>query len=272
MLNLINPEEFEGAEVLKLVREFRRVQVSRFPIDVYFEPEGNTGAVKFVDSRFANTTSLGRLHSETDDKGDWVWVLTSRSIVNDRFVRNNDRRHQKQTKDTKKMLRYLRDYIRPFSAKEIAISSMHTRNSQVENWVGQAKGLMRDLCSLDRSDVMEEMIRMRAIGYKPQTEKFARIMEQGLAAWEEAQRRAERKVMQVHLFINPDESIEIFCEDKMGYAGINQGVATFDKIEDTPTCVQQHVAMLRMMEDKAFVPEVGTKINATNYWVEIHPE
>lgn len=272
MLNLINPENFEGSEVIKLVREFRRVQVSRFPIEVYFEHEGNAGAVRFVDSRFSPKTSVGRLHAETDDKGEFVWVLTSKAILNERFVRGNDRRHQKQTKDPKKMLRYLRDYIRPFSAKAIANASREIRGRHLDDWVGQAKSLMRDLCNLDRSDVMQEMIRMRAIGYKPQTEKFAQVMEQGLQAWEEANRRSNRQVMSVHVFINPDESIEIFCDDKLGYAGINHGVTQFDNLEAAPTCIQQHVAMLRMMEDKAFVPEVGTKVNATNYWVEVHPE
>lgn len=272
MLNLVNPEEFEGSEVLNLVREFRRVQVSRFPINVEFSPEGNAGAVRFMDSRFSSRHSLGRLHAETDDKGDYVWVLTSRLINNERFVRGNDRKHQKQTKDPKKVLRYLRDYIRPYSAKEIADRSVDVHVNALDTWKSQAMSLMRDLCNLTREDVMREMVRMSAVGYKPQTEKFAQVMEQGLAAWEEAQRRSNRKVMNVHLFINPDESVEIFCQDKMGYMGINQGVTTFTSLAETPECIQQHVAMLRMMEDKAFVPEVGTKVNASNYWIEVHSE
>jgi hypothetical protein len=269
MLNLVNPELAEGAESLKLIQDFRRVQVSRFPIDVYFIDHN---VVKFMDSRFPHAKRIAELSRQVDEKANLYWCLESRLIINDRFVRDNDRRHQKHTKDPKKMLRYLRDYVRPLSTKEIAINSIHLRKEQLDNWRGQAHSVMRDFCNLDRDDVMREMLRMKAIGYKPQTEKFAQVMEQGLPAWEEASRRSKRQVMNVHVFINPDESIEIFCDDKLGYEGINQGVNTYNTLAEAPKCIQQQVAMLRMMEDKAFVPEVGTKVNDTNYWVEVHPE
>ena len=268
MLEIKNPDDLQHEGLKSALKEFRRVQVSRFPIKV--SCIGRT--VRFFDSRFPNGRQLAELSVETDDKDKEYFCLQSRLIINDRYVRGNDRKHQKHTKDPKKLLRYMRDFVRPFSAKEIASNSADIHSRHLDGWKGQAHSLMRDLCALDRNDVMQEMIRMRAVGYKPQTEKFAQIMDQGLAAWEEANRRVNRKVMQVHVFINPDESIEVYCHDKMGYMGINQGVTAFNSLADTPTCIQQHVAMLRMMDDKAFVPEVGTKVDASNYWVEVFPE
>lgn len=166
----------------------------------------------------------------------------------------------------------MRDFVKPFSAKEIARESIDYHDRHTGHWRNEAESLMRDLCNMSREDVMREMVRMQTIGYKPQTEKFAQMMEKGLPAWVEYKRRVERSVMNVHVFINPDESVEVYCTDKLGFAGINQGTTPFSSLADAPTSIQQHVAMLRMMDDKTFIPEVGTKIDANNYWVEVFPE
>jgi len=281
MLEITNPENIQHDGLRTALQEFRRAQVSRFPIKVSCHKK----EIHFYDSRFAGCdrhTELGSVtvnekrDDDDDDDDDEVveeyFCIESRLIDNTRYVSSNDRKHQKHTKDPKKLLRYMRDYIRPFTTKEIASRSMDTRRRQVENWYGQAGSLARDLCNLDREDVMEEMIRMKAVGYKPQTKKFAQVMEQGIPAWEEVERLKNRKAMNVHVFINPDESVEIYCQDKKGFGGINQGVTAFNSLAESPNCIQQQVAMLRMMDDNAFVPEVGTKVDANNYWVEVFPE
>jgi hypothetical protein len=269
MLHLINPEEVEGAVVLDLVRDFRRVQVSRFPINVKFDVSGNMGSARFYDSRFP-THTIAMLWAESDKDGSKFWVLDSRLIHNERY--RTSRRNQKHTKDLKKLLRYMRDYVKPLSAKEIAGSCKEVMSSRLGRWKHDAIDQMRNACNFDRDDVMQEIVRMKAVGYQPQTPMFAKLMEQGVALWEEAKRRQDRKVMQVHIFVNPDESIELFCDDKLGYGGINQGVTVYNSIDEAPMNIQQSLAMLKMLEEKTFVPEVGTKVNETNYWVEIHPE
>lgn len=268
MLEITNPEGLQHEGLRAVLQEFRRVQVSRFPIKVLCI--GKT--VRFRDSRFPEGRQIAEVSVEEDEKGNEYFCIESRLIDNTRYVRGNDRKHQKHTKDPKKLLRYMRDYIRPFSAKDIAANSVEMRQSQLDRWHGQAMSLMRDLCNIDRSEVMEEMIRMKAVGYKPQTEKFARVMEQGIPAWEEAKRRKDRKVANVHVFVNPDESVEIYCASKEGYRGLVSGVTNFNSLAESPTFIQEQVAMLRMMEDTAFVPEVGTKVDANNYWIEVSPE
>jgi len=274
MLEITNLENIQHDGLRTALQEFRRAQVSRFPIKVSCHEK----EIHFYDSRFPNSIRLGSVtvNEERDDDHFEVvreyFCIESRLIDNTRYVRGNDRKHQKHTKDPKKLLRYMRDYIRPFTTKEIASRSTDMRRRHLDNWYGQAGSLVRDLCNLDREDVMEEMIRMKAVGYKPQTEKFAQVMEQGIPAWEEVKRLKNRKAMNVHVFINPDESVEIYCQDKTGFGGINQGVTAFNSLAESPNCIQQQVAMLRMMDDNAFVPEVGTKVDANNYWVEVFPE
>ena len=268
MLVIKNEEVLEHEGLKQVIKDFRRVQVSRFPIEVHFRET----YVKFYDSRFTDKKPVAVVEVNKDDKGDEVFILTSRLILNDRFVRGNDRRTQKHTKDPKKLLRYMREYILPWKSFEIALNNLDEHTNHVDRWVYQASALMRDLCNLDRDAVMQEMVRMKAVGYTPQTEKFAQVMENGLSAWEEAKRRTSRQVMRVHVFFNPDQTVELFCDDKMGYGGITQGTTAFPSLEHAPLCIQHHVAMLRMMNDGEFIAEVGTKIDANNYWVEVFPE
>jgi hypothetical protein len=268
MLDIQGDDEIEHEGLKQVLKEFRRVQVSRFPIRADCEEM----SIRFFDSRISHSKQLAEVSVETNDKNEEYFCIESRLIMNDRFVRGNDRRNQKHTKDPKKLLRYMRDYVKPFSTREIANNSIDEHQSHRVHWRNEAESLMRDLCNMSREDVMREMVRMQAIGYKPQTEKFAQMMEKGLPAWVEYKRRAERSVMNVHVFINPDESVEVYCSDKLGFAGINQGTTPFNSLADTPTSIQQHVAMLRMMDDRTFIPEVGTKIDANNYWVEVFPE
>lgn len=266
MLNFIDVEKAEGTPLLEIIKEFRRVQVSRFPINVVF-----TSGIqaKFFDSRFTNTKPIANVWQDSGSEGDF-WVIESRNIVNEKY--KNERRHRKQTKENKKLLRLMRDNIKPISSQEIAMDKRIHFQAAVDEWKRDAEMKMSGVTNISRSDVMAEVSRMKAVGYRPQTEKFAHIMDHGLELWDEYRRRRERRIMQVHVLINPDESVEVYCPDLLGYGGIQQGNNNYNSLGEAPLCVQQQVAMLRMVEDKGFIPEVGSKINAAQFWIEVMPE
>ena len=98
------------------------------------------------------------------------------------------------------------------------------------------------------------------------------IMEIGVPHWEEKNRRNSRKVMQVHVIINTDETVEVYCPDKLGYAGVQEGNNFYNSLAEAPECIQQQVAMLRMMEPKAFVAEVGVRVSDNTFWIEVMGE
>ena len=211
MLNLINPEEAEGQPILEIVKEYRKFQVSRFPVDVKFTER---------EARFYDTRHPEKAIAAVEKCEDY-WVISSRLIQNERF--KNSRTHQKQTKDTKKLLRFMRDYIRTVSVKEIGEASRSSFQASVNLWKEQAMNKVRDHCTIQRDELMDEIMRMKAVGYVPQTKRFMEIMEIGVPHWEEKNRRNNRKVMQVHVIINIDETVEVYCPDKLGYAGIQEG-------------------------------------------------
>jgi hypothetical protein len=122
-----------------LVAQFRRIQVSKFPL---IAVEAGSCMVRFIDSRFQDESDkrykvVGMLFLETRDvsNGDSqeeVFVVQSRLINIGRY--NSDRKHQKITKDVAKTLKNLQDYIRPFNATQIADRTKGTAWDKLQNW------------------------------------------------------------------------------------------------------------------------------------------
>jgi hypothetical protein len=265
MLNFINPEEAEGCEILNIVKDYRKSQVSRFPVDVKFGQQ----FARFYDTRHPEK-AIAAVFRREDEKGKEFWVIESRLIEATRFT--GARRHQKRTTDVKKLLRYMQDYIRTISVAEIANRWHRDFDQAIRDWMYSADKLVRDHCTVTRDELMREILRLQATGYTPQTERFAQIIQAGVPAWEEKMRRESRKVMQVYVCVNTDDTVEVYCPDKLGYAGIQEGNNFYQSIDDAPLSIQQQVAMLRMMEMKTFVPEVGVRTSENGYWVEVMGE
>ena len=265
MLNFVNPEDVEGQEILSIVKEYRKSQVSRFPVDVRFAQQ----LARFYDTRHPEK-AIATVFRGMDDKNKEYWAIESRLIHVGRFT--GSRRHQKRTTDVKKLLRYMQDYIRTVTVSEIADRWHRDFESAIRDWTYSADRLVRDHCTVSRDELMQEILRLQAIGYTPQTARFAHIVQSGIPAWEEKVRRESRKVMQVYVHLNTDDTVEVFCPDKLGYAGIQEGNNFFQSLDDTPVAIRQQIAMLRMMEAKVFVPEVGVRVTDTGYWIEVMGE
>jgi hypothetical protein len=104
-------------EILPLLKDFRRVQISRFPI---FAWVSSARSVNFVDSRYDfadvnNTKDLrrivGRLEISNNDNGSVTYSLYSPNILNKRFRKNTPEANTQQTTDAKKAFKLLRDFV-----------------------------------------------------------------------------------------------------------------------------------------------------------------
>lgn len=269
---MLNIGDITNAPValLDLLKEFRRVQVSRFPIDVVYKP--NNDSLAFVDSRFPTVSTryqnvAGLLLWKKDDKGKNIYEITSRLISNSNFNPGKVEHHTKTTNDAKKAIKFMRDYIKPFSQIEIADRS----KTYVENSFNEQKTDVRsafhDACQISMEALMQEVIRLKAIGVKPQTEKFEKIYTEGIAKYEEYLESKQKKFNQAHIWINPDESVLFtLIEDREA----KPTTASYESLTECPDWVQQGVAMLRMLDvDKKAIKGLGTRWGDSDFWVEV---
>jgi hypothetical protein len=253
-----------------LVKEFRRVQVSRFPIDVRYSP--NTGAIVFVDSRFPSDSTnyhkiVGLLFERLDDKGKNIYDITSRLISNSKFNPGKAEHHTKTTNDVKKAVKFMRDYLKPYSQIELAARSRGYVEASFNEQKMEIRSAFFDVCQIGVEALIKEVIRLKAIGVKPQTEKFEKLYNEGIDKYEEYLESKQKKFNQAHVFINPDESVLFTLVEN---EGAKPTTASYESLTECPDWVQQGVAMLRMLEaDKKAIKGLGTRWGDRDFWVEV---
>lgn len=255
--------------IKQLVTEFRKVQVSRFPINVY--PMGDGEGVRFVDSRFPTHKSvkdyvLAMLYLKNGVGGDTL-TIESRLISNDKYASYNEEYYTKTTKDTKKMFKLMRDFIKPYSGQEIAEKTYMGTGTEFDEWQKKPLWDARKFNNIGYEALYQEIAKLLERGVTPQTEVFKDVYEKGLPAYLEFKRREQLSPPTTHVYINPDESVIL-----TNMKGDNRGSQTITNIEQCSAQMQQSVAMLKIMEDNAYVPEVGKRVTYKEFWIEGIPE
>jgi len=268
MLNIGNVDGMSEA-MKKMLAEFRRVQVSRFPIDVVC-----TGlALHFIDSRFPTNKFNYRnvsasLREERDEKHNITYTITSRLITNEKFRRDKVEHHSRTTNDPKKMFKFMRDYIKPLSALEIAKRSMDEVREQFSTWKQDMRYKVQNDINVSTTDLLEEVRRLRDIGVKPQTARFEKLYSQDLDAYEHYKKQVKhKKFRQAHVYVQPDESVQVTMVDDDAKASTE----VYESLSECPEWLQQGITMLRMLDDKQRnkgIVGLGTKWGDSDFWVD----
>ena len=261
-------EEPVNPKIMGLLTQFRRIQISLFPLIV---TKAGSEQINFYDSRFptngdAMKKPVAKLWLDTNSKGEEVFVLHSKAIDNPRF--RNERRSRKITGDPAKMLKYLKTYVLGYDPKELSLMTKDVMANKFESWRWQATRATRDVVACDMQVIYEEAKRMADLGLRAQTAKFQKVIDEGLALYEEGKYVESRKDRDlVHLFFNPDDSISLWFDalsDKT--TGLSIHYKSFD---DLPEQVATRAAMLKISEIKTFIPDVGIRADDRSFWVDV---
>jgi hypothetical protein len=266
MLNIINPEEINPI-FTQLIADFRRTQVSRFPINVTARNHGEL--IIFEDSRFpAKNTKVHNIvgtlrDAGTDKNNKQQYEVRSRLINNEKFAAHNDDYYSRTTNDPKKVGKFLKDYFKPFTPNEIAGLTSSRFSSHDDEWRDEFRWKLRDVVAIEPSELFAEVQHLQALGVEFNSDKFKRIVTEGMPMFSEHMRRKNESRKVTHVFINPDDSVQ---------ATYKEITSTYQTAEEMPKDMQQQVAMLRMVEADTFIPEVGMKMSTNTYWIYATPE
>ena len=274
MLKLNNMEAITHKEIEDLLVDFRRVQVSRFPIETNINQGG--GMVAFVDSRFPTDAFdrgrvLAMLYYDGDDKksGKKIFTVESRLIQNDKYSSRNSEYYTKSSSDVKKVAKLLRDYVKPFTGLEIAYKTLRLAEMNFSNWREDPSTKSRDaMGSVYRDDLLEMFASLKAFGVQPVNSKMQQIYDEALPAFLESKERLNNKFAGVHVFINPDESVTVTCMRDVPENKLDKGSWTYESLEACPMFVQQQVSMLRIIDINQHLPKVGTHVGVNTFWID----
>lgn len=274
MLNL-NVRDTLHPLLKQLLTDFRRVQVSRFPIEVVQHSDDDVHAVRFTDSRFPNDAwrkdrILAYLSIVAhDSKNRPKLMLYSRLISNDKYSNTNDEHHQKITTDPKKMASWLREYVKPYSQEEIMARSSTNISYDHEQWRYAPRQEFRNVVQgLTPDDLAEEILYLQSVGVQFRSEKFQQVATQGLDLYAESKRRLGTVRRSVHVFMQPDGSALVTASRENGFPAV---MSHFETLEGAPEAIQQQVAMLRLCERGQYIPEVGRMVTDREFWVLVSP-
>jgi hypothetical protein len=265
MLNITTPDEINPI-FTQLVADFRRIQVSRFPINVYSRNHGSL--LVFEDSRFPTQNTrvqniVGTLRDAgKDKKGKQLYEIRSRMINNEKYAEHNDDYYSKQTNDPKKIAKYMKDYFKPFTPLEIAQRSLGKFESHHESWKDELRWKLRDIINPTSEELLGEVLHLHAMGVEFKSDRFRKIITEGVPMYEEHRRRQAVKVSggACNVFINPDESVQVTD---------NIASDVYQSLLEAPEYIQQQVAMLRLVEENSYIPEVGMKLGENTYWIYV---
>ena len=268
MLNITNPEEVKPI-FTQLLADFRRTQVSRFPIHVTARNYGSL--LVFEDSRFpSNTTRVEKIVGTLRDAGldknnKQVYEVRSRLINNEKYAEHNDDYYSRTTNDPKKVAKYLKDYFKPFTAHEIANKTGGKFSSHHESWRDELRWKLRDIINPTQEELIEELLHLHTMGVEFKSDRFRKIITEGVPMHRETVRRRGIDVhtASLHVFVNPDESIQVTG---------NLTSDLYQSMQESPEYIQQQVAMLQLVEADTYIPEVGMKLSTNTYWIYINTE
>lgn len=258
----------------QLLTDFRRVQVSRFPIIVEQHPD-TTCAIRFVDSRFPSDTwrkdrLLGWMGTNgIDDKGRTNLVIYSRLIRNDKYGGASEGFHERQTTDPKKMFGFLRKYVMPYSPSEL-VYRLSPPMYAYDEWVNKPKDDYLSVCrKIDHNILAKEMRHLISIGTQFRSDEFIELATRGMEVHQEAIRRKTTIQVMMLALIQPDKSVMLGWSKTKD--AVDEGSRLYDSEEQLPENIRQQIAMLKLCEQGQYVPEVGTMKNPNTFWIQVNP-
>jgi len=277
MLEFRNPAAMEASlasDLKAILKDLRRGHVSRFPVFVEAAVSGE--AVRFTDSRISFggrwnwRESLAMLHKERDAKGRTQYVITSRLITNEKFSSHSEGYRQKKSIKAAPIAGLLKTSARPYSPQEIETFSGHDIRDERLAWVEEPYNTTRALARIDPRDVIKEVTTLASMGVEFTTESFRKLVAEGLALQDEVRRRKDMEVVDVHVFIQPDNSVVMTQETRPWPIGQGGDSTIYSSLEAAPESVQAAVALLRITAQPGkYIPETGRMLSENIFRIHV---
>jgi hypothetical protein len=268
-------------EIMALLKEFRKTQVSRFPVIV----EGVTpDYARFIDSRYDFTDPnedkkdsrriIGSVElMRVDAEQRCVYVVSSPNIRNNRYRKGSVDSHRQVTADAKKALKIVRDNVRPTPIEsDIKKGGAARSGSQHKDMRGSWKheptnairGLVRDM---NVQELARELVRLHddGVGFK-----YSMCTDVAVKA-KEMFVESERRVFsdeRLYVMIQPDDSVVTVRVDRNDQ--LLDRLAEYANINGLPDDVQSKITLLRMTDRNNFyLGDVGYMVSHKEFWLDI---
>lgn len=218
--------------------------------------------INFFDTRFPNMPVFGYVRWEGGS-----YFVQSRLIENKRYRDYSSSYRMFETKDVKKAVKLVLQYIKPYSLQELMNKNSDNFRSFQHNWAYDFEDRFRSAVSgITRDVLIKEIKTLLASGVTFNTLEFQRVAEEGVAVFDEQQRR--KCIKHEVTYVN-------FAKDGLIYTRAgrhdihkdNWENKTYNSFEELPEHVQAAISLLKMVENGKGIDEVGFKQDDHQFFV-----
>jgi hypothetical protein len=256
--------------------------VSKYPIDVVIHPDHASrhmvNEVYFLDSRFdfAEREDPSFFHGAIAVMSNVAgeYHLRSIRIKNNKYNPHSDGYRLRKTTDSRKMMRFLKEIIKPLTNMEIAAGSESIRDRLVDWCAAPEKDLFNMLGDIRSKEVLEEIAHLQSLGVQFRGPTFQRIASEGLTLKQVIRERREvaDNLWVLHVYEQPDGAVSVVLDSRANYlfgSRVNTTEHTYQNMELVPESIRQATAMLKIADINTYIPEVGKRNLDGSFWVQI---
>ena len=211
--------------------------------------------IEFHDNRFPHISKLGALFHDGEK-----YIVESRLIENAKYKHWRKEHRYRECKQADRALKNLIEYMRPFSIIEVSTRTKEYAADRENGWKRDISSNASDVIRgrLTVPKIVEEIKHLVSLGVEFKTDAFRAIVNEGLALYEEQQRIASVKMAHNYVYFMPD-----------GRVLVNQKDDTKELMPEQPLpqAISDNLALLKMLGDKEFLPEIGYKCSDKEYVV-----
>jgi len=222
--------------------------------------------VSFHDPAHPEHSRVGTLFWQWDGKGNHVFRVVTRHVLNTRF-KDEERQRSVETTNPKKAVRTMLDHFTAISLPDAAAKTRKIAETMVRNW--RMEVLPSELDSMmfngiSRDELYKEFQNLAAQNVVFITDKFKAAVEAGMQKYEIWKKRSDTKTSLWYVHFS-DAGIAVLSPDGV--------VARFTSFEMLPDYLQEGIGMLRLVAktpSNSYTPQilgVGAWVSDYEYWV-----
>lgn len=240
------------------MRELKRTHVTRHPLRVSSE---NTCLIHIYDER-CPTEQVVEL--ATDGYG--KFIITSPFISNEKYRTGNPDYHTRKTTDLAKVRRWLKEYTKPYEVTAITDVTFGIRIDVFQRWKSEFYEVVRNTTrQIDQEAIIQDVLNYARTGVPYQSPKFAPFLNGDfIKQVEENDKRYKTKEPHMHVLLERDGIAHLHLKERKYTDPVHNFTGHIDTLDNH---YRSKVAMLKMVDPKTFVPEVGMRLDSHNFWV-----
>ena len=203
------------------------------------------------------------------------FAVFSRKVCNEKFSSSRDQYYRAASVDLSKAVKNFKRYAIPYAPYEIAQMSLTRAASASYAAKVRPQRAMRDLTRelFEESSFWADTLRLYDSGHRFSSPKVNELFQKMSEAKREGMERSGRAVHMCAVEARDDGRFSLTkvldMDDNTPYKSLPATSPHVVTQEQLPEAMQHKLALLSMVDDGAYVDEVGIRVNDWMYWIHI---